>query len=235
MPRFEPSVEKSHSVILDILIAGAEGRQRLPVEKLTAQSRILLALIAECLARGATAQELRTAGALSFPDPDEHIAEALSEWVRELGFETARVFCVSVDADNGEMWTHYAANGTGAVFGFRHIPSLSTPLLAAREVFYSEEPPVVAAGTDFLLYGNTAELRRRTFDAIFFAKKAEWSYQREWRAITWRHEGPNQFGDYPFYPDELESVTCGVNSSSKFRLEIGQLVRNGFPNCHFVP
>lgn len=118
------------------------------------------------------------------------------------------------------------------MLGFRRISELSTPFLAAREVLYSEHQPVVGSGTDFLLYGGTDQLRRSTIDAVCFTKKHHWAYQQEWRAVTWRDvEGEAKFGDYKFYPQELESVTLGLSATVDTELSVANLLPTMYPDC----
>lgn len=39
-----------------------------------------------------------------------------------------------------------------------------------------------------LLYGDSPDLPARTMSAVCFSKKLNWSYEQEWRALTWRRE-----------------------------------------------
>src|SRR5690606_36356197 len=107
-----------------------------------------------------------------------------------------------------------------------------TPLLAAKPVKYSEHAPVVGSGVDFLLYAGTKALREATIDAICFTKKHHWSYQQEWRTVTWRDiEGDAQYGDYKFYPDELESVTVGSAASQETMQSVARLIESRYRRC----
>jgi hypothetical protein len=140
------------------------------------------------------------------------------------------VLCVAAEYDNDAMWANYAANHTGCVLGFRHIEQLSTPLLEAQPVTYSEGRPVVGSGVDFLLYGDTSELRERTLKAVCFTKKSAWSYECEWRVLTWRpNEADRQYGDYHFHGEELESVTLGARSSQETEAKVREFLLSKYP------
>jgi hypothetical protein len=180
---------------------------------------------------GATEPEIRREWYPVPTWPDGHVARGLDQWVTSLGVETARLLCVSSDDDNDDLWRRYAENHSGVVLGFRHVEEYSTPLLAARQVSYADAAPVVASGCDFLLYGDTAKLRRKAFDAIFMTKSSAWSCQCEWRALTWRPNETGLFGDYRFYEEELASVTCGRTASAEFCRAITTLVSGRFPDC----
>ena len=142
------------------------------------------------------------------------------------------MLCVTTEYDNDAMWANYAENHTGCVLGFKHIEELSTPLLVAQPVKYSEERPIVGSGLDFLLYGDSSELGRRTLEAVCFTKKIGWSYESEWRVLTWRpNEHDLKHGDYRFYPEELESITLGARTSPATEAKVRQLMLAKYPSA----
>jgi hypothetical protein len=234
MPRFDPPIEASYQSFVDSLIEVATGDGTPLKLHLSPSASLLFGLIKSRLQEGVSSAELRNIGSPPLANADQHAKDALDQWITDLDIGTARVLCVTPDPDNSELWDRYAVSHSGAVLGFRHLPALSTPLLAARQVSYSALEPIVGSGLDFLLYGDTPELRRQAFDAIFMTKRAFWSNQQEWRTLTWRPNEAGLFGDYSFYPDELASVTCGRNASDDFRVAMQDLVHAHFPNCRFA-
>jgi hypothetical protein len=230
MPRFDPSIDNSYAACVDVLLGIATGRQS-PSRALTPASQRLVELFQTMLRSGATEHELRSIADEPIAGADMQASEALTAWVDSLGIGCARVLCVSVDSDNEDLWTRYAANHSGAVLELRHIPEKSTPLLAAQKVRYAAEPPIIGAGPDFLLYGASRELNVRSLEAIFFTKKAEWSCQNEWRALTWRHDERSEFGDYRFFPEELAAIRFGRATTADFREALSTLVRRKYPQC----
>jgi hypothetical protein len=230
MPRFDPPIDQSYGACADALIAFATNRAH-PARQLTPASQFLLQLFRLLLERGTSEEELRKIAREPIVGSDQQAKQALEAWVQSLNIETARILCVSTDSDNPDLWVRYAANYAGAVLEFRHLTERDTPLLAAVRVDYADDLPVLAAGHDFLLYGGTQELRVRTLQAIFFTKRAEWSCQHEWRALTWRPHESTKCGDYRFFPDELVSVRCGAGAAPSFRQELSSIVATLYPGC----
>lgn len=232
MPKFHPRVADSYQLLIDSIVSAAFDGVELDEVRLTHQTRLLLSLVKQMASEGCIERE----DALKFlagevADADQRIDMSLRDYVDDLGLSTARVLCVTSANDNNAMWANYAESHAGCVFGFRHIIESSTPLLAATRVSYSIEPPIVGTGLDFLLYGNTSELRKRTFHAIFYTKDQSWEYEREWRVITWRRDEVGaQFSDFFFYPNELESVTLGARATSVTEKRVRHLLAEKYPS-----
>lgn len=231
LPRFEPTISEASKTFSEIIVKAALGEFPIREAELTQSSRILLTMTTHLIKSGmspaALATELgETAGS------DEKMNAALSAFFNERFISTARVLCVAPTYDNDALWVNYADHFRGCVLGFRHLPELDTPLLAAKPIVYSEHPPAIGSEIDFLLYAGTAELKQATLDAVCFSKKHHWSYQQEWRAISWRdNEGDGLYGDYKFYPDELESVTVGGAASQDTLQSVAQLIASQYSNC----
>lgn len=199
MPRFEPSLNEAHRLLPKALIGAANGTQSLDEARLGPVIRLALTHIKEELRRGkAEAELLRDFSKLERSDADDLIEQQLRDHFEALDAKTARVLCVTSTFDNHVMWGTYAENHSGCVFGFK-AGVADSPFHEARSVTYTAEPPIAGSGLDFLLYGDSQELRRRTNEAVFYSKKAAWSYEQEWRLITWRPgEAKTTYGDYFF-------------------------------------
>ena len=232
MPRFEPSIADAARTYPEFLVRAACGEVQLHEQNLIPAAHWLLEMVRRLISHGMRPQDLISELG-DIPDAsDEKIEEKLREFFNDQFISTARVICVAIEYDNDALWVRYADHFKGCVLGFKHIPSLSTPFLAAQRVTYSERLPAVGSGMDFLLYGGTDDLKRATLDAVCFTKKHHWSYQQEWRAVTWRpEEGEVKFGDYKFYPEELESVTLGTDASAETEASITALLRSTYPRC----
>ncbi|OLU10180.1 hypothetical protein BVK87_01740 [Achromobacter denitrificans] len=200
-------------------------------DRLGPSTKELLVLIRQLVASGLSREELHQMLHMAQPDIDDRIATTLRNYFEALDINKARVLCVTTDFSIDAMWGNYAGSHTGCVLGFQHIEERSTPLLAARKVTYLDECPVVGSGLDFLLYGDTSELREKTLHAVCFTKKSSWSNEQEWRVLTWRNdEGGRQYGDYQFYPEELESVTLGNRTSEATEARVRELLKERYPN-----
>ena len=232
MPRFEPTVTEAYRLLPEIISDAVFGRVALDEVNLGPSMKVLLRLVKNLVVSGVTRQELLASLAGEAPSSDDRIRAELQRFFAALDLSTARVLCVTTEHDNDLMWGNYAESHTGCVLGFRHIEELSTPLLAAEPIAYSEDRPVVGSGLDFLLYGDTSALRDRTLRAVCYTKKLSWSHEREWRALTWRsNEHGSQYGDYLFYPEELESITVGVRASASTEEQVLQVLAEKYPEA----
>lgn len=233
MPRFHPRVADSYQQLSASIVAAVFDGIELDEARLTHQTLLLLNLVKLMASEGHIAREdiLKSlTGEVS--DADQKIEMSLRDYVDNLGLSTARVLCVTSENDNNAMWGNYADNHTGCVLGFRHIAKYDTPLQEATQVSYSAERPIVGSGLDFLLYGNTQELRKSTLHAIFYTKDQSWEYEREWRVITWRpNEAEKQVSDFLFFPEELESVTLGVRATVETEQRVRQLLAVKYPDA----
>jgi hypothetical protein len=232
MPRFDPSISDVAKTFPEVMVKAALGEFPIREAELTHSSRLLLTMTRLILSSGISPSALiRDLGEIPEAS-DLRIESALRDFFNDRFISTARVLCVAPIFDNDALWASYADNFQGCVLGFRHIPELDTPLLAAKPVKYSEHAPVIGSGVDFLLYAGTRALKEATIDAICFTKKHHWSYQQEWRAVTWRDfEGDAQFGDYKFYPDELESVTVGSAATQETIRSVAKLIDSRYRKC----
>lgn len=225
MPRFDPSLAAAHELLPQTITRVVFGEAQVAEERLGAPMKLLLLLVRKLVGGGVRREDLAQLLKFDRPDADSFIDTGLREHFEALDISKARVLCVTTSVYNDAMWGTYAHGHTGVVLGLRHLPELSTPLVEARPVAYTAEPPIVGSGLDFLLYGqNAPNLTARTLDAVCFSKKLPWAYEQEWRAMTWRPDEDKQFGDYKFYPEELESVTFGARMTEDARNAIKVLV-----------
>ncbi|WP_223496793.1 DUF2971 domain-containing protein [Pseudomonas sp. A-RE-26] len=233
MPRFHPRVADSYKLLTASIVSAVFDGIELDEVRLTHQAGLLLNLVKLMASEGNITREDILKGLTGeVSDADDKIEVSLRDYVDKLGLSTARVLCVTSENDNNAMWGNYAENHAGCVFGFRHIAKYDTPLQAATRVSYSAERPIVGSGLDFLLYGNTPELRKSTLHAIFYTKDKSWAYEREWRVITWRpNEAEKQVSDFLFFSEELESVTLGARATVKTELRVRELLAGKYPDA----
>lgn len=230
IPRFVPSVNEAYRLLPKVLIDAANGTRSLHEARLLRVPRQLLARIKERLGQGETEAELvRDFNKLEWPDADHSIERQLRDHFEALDKKTARVLCLTSKFDNDVMWGTYTKSHSGCVFGFK-AAAKDSPFHEARPVAYTDEP-IAGSGLDFLLYGNSLELRRKTIEAVFYSKKTVWSYEQEWRLITWRkEEAEASHGDYRFFPEELASITFGARATSADIDGLCEIARVNFPN-----
>lgn len=235
MPRFEPTVSDSHKLFSQALIDIAGGRRTADLARLAPTTWMLLNYIQQSLMDGVSEEALlELLGNFANPQADEKIEQALREHFDSLDIRTARVLCLTATSHNDVMWGTYAENHSGCAFGFSAaLPE--SPFHEAKPVIYTEKRAVAGTGLDFLLYGNTQSLRQKALEAVCYTKKTVWSYEQEWRLITWR---PNEIdvlhGDYIFYPEELNSIIFGARAKPDFVESICAIAEQKYPMANIL-
>jgi hypothetical protein len=232
MPRFDPPIADSYAVVTRHLLNVARGTASIEWGKLSVPGRTLFQGLQMFVHAGMSDEEILATPIPRDKHADTKVENALREHFSSLDLEAARVLCVTTDSLNEVMWANYAGTHSGCCLAFQHVPALSTPLLAAKQVSYEVERPIVGSGVDFLLYGDSQDLRSRTMHAVCYTKKVRWSYEQEWRALTWRREenGKN-FGDYKFFREELKEVLVGARASDETLAIIRQLLSTNYPQA----
>ena len=142
-----------------------------------------------------------------------------------------RFFCLTENECNALMWAHYGESSKGCMLGFQHISELQTPFLEAEKVNYTDDAPVIASALDIYLYGATKNNNADTRRTIYFTKAECWKYEKEWRVMIKREGGKQKFSDFKFYPEELKSVTFGLNMDKDIKMKILELITSKYPHC----
>lgn len=230
MPRFKPTVSESHRLLPQALINAARGTLMLDMARLAPIVKRMLDQVTRALRSGvAESQLLGLLSDFERPDADEIIEQQLRDHFGSLESKGTRVLCLTSTFDNDVMWGTYADNHYGCVLGFTAALT-DSPFHQVKPITYQEEPPIVGSGLDFLLYGDSPELRRKTIEAVCYTKKTVWSYEQEWRLITSRpRESEATHGDYIFYREELESVTFGARATPDFIESVHTITTRQFP------
>lgn len=233
MPRFDPTVADAHALLAELIVSIVFDGVAIDEKRMSIPMKRSLKMVKHLAENGRSRESLiELLLRVEQPDADQRIEKELRQYFEEMDLNRARVLCVTTNYKNDAMWGNYAESHTGCVLGFRHIKERSTPLLEARQVSYCEDQPVVGSGLDFLLYGDSPELREKTLHAVCYTKKIGWSYEQEWRCVTQRaNEINKQHGDYLFYPEELESVTLGVRSLDATEKLLRDLIVKKYPNA----
>jgi hypothetical protein len=110
------------------------------------------------------------------------------------------------------MWHHYADRYRGAVLGFRSNDDNDNFLLVAEPVSYLEAKPDVYTDHGLAkllcLKGNAAA--RKTFQLGTYTKSDDWSYEKEWRVVTYADKGDQEsYSDWPFPQEDLSHIYLG--------------------------
>lgn len=231
MPIFSPSMAESFPLLTDTLLDAVYDDSYIDINRLSPMTRATYEFM--CLLRnnGVPRDYFSDYENIDFSFADGNMDEGLRDFFDKLDISKARVFCVTEDYGNEAMWANYADNHKGVVIGLKHVYEADSPLLAARKVSYSEYQPVLGSGLDFLLYGDEDLLRSKTVDAVLFTKKHVWSYEKEWRVISWVDDDIKTYSDYRFHPDEVESITIGMKADSGYADGIKKMCAEKYPHA----
>ena len=125
----------------------------------------------------------------------------------------SRVLCVTEDADNVVMWSHYADQHRGVAFQLGCIDHLDNRLLAAKRVQYTDQ---------FIAFPNPSEYAQHLTGEcpidmiplvwkIAYTKHLDWAYEREWRVhIPLLDESPaSNISVYSEPPEVFQKMILG--------------------------
>jgi len=226
-PRFVPDPVATIPSYLATLARAAAGEAEVDLARLNARSRKMLVSFGATLASGTTLEQL-----IARIEPVSGIApfdldDRLGEFFQISG---ARVLCLTETPLNQAMWGNYAENASGCVLGFRTLPE--SAWAQAKKVTYTDKLPAIGTGLDLHLYGLDRKMLSGTVQAVCFSKRAEWSYEKEWRVMIWENSpNVNNYNDFSFLPDELESVTLGSRATNGAESEIRNILKRLYPSC----
>jgi hypothetical protein len=145
-----------------------------------------------------------------------------------------RICCFSETQTSAAMWAHYGDQHRGAVLQFASSDEHDSVSLLARPVIYQSVKPTLPP----------VEVWARTllseiewdWDAFlkeyFFAKSAEWSYEREYRVAT--HKSASEeglFSDLVFHAEDLRGVVLGASISPDDEQLLVAMLRLKYPHA----
>ena len=139
-----------------------------------------------------------------------------------------RIFCVSDISDSTPMWAHYADNHRGLVLQFGSSDELDSSLLLAQPVVYRKTAPVLPTLHVWTqLISSMADIDwQEIFREYYYVKARDWSYEREWRAISFSPDAEqSHFTDTGYHPAELEAVFVGAAATRKTNARLEDLLR----------
>ena len=144
---------------------------------------------------------------------------------------TFRILCLSELNDVTSMWLHYADSYQGAVLEFECVDELDSPYLVARPVIYQDTPPAITSMQVWArrMLGRGETTYRELFKEYQYIKATAWSYEREWRIVSFARSGESGlFSDYSFNPRELTGIYLGAHCSMEDQAGILSLLTHGF-------
>lgn len=170
--------------------------------------------------RGAVG-EMATRSAASL----EAFRAAWDHYVPEL-----RILCLSEVNDCAPMWSHYSANHRGVVLKFVASDELDSSLLLAQPVVYQDAPPKLPPKEEWARWFVREEEIdwQEFFREYYYTKAKPWSYEREWRVISYAPNEAGLYSDRGFHPHELVGVFLGCEVSEANASDLVSALSHGF-------
>jgi hypothetical protein len=210
--------------IIDRLIGLIQNNTELPSE-LNPQSRFIVETV-----RKSGRNDVKEEFINAFHDlKNELVAESsgLTELRKkwEEMAPTFRILCFSARNNIASMWDRYADKYRGVVLEFSCLEELDSPWLIAEPVQY--RPSFLdKAGWGMVLTLNQETATKYVFHESCHTKTPDWSYQEEWRIVSFNRIGENgKYSDYTFNPKELSAIYLGPEISAEDRKIVLSLLR----------
>lgn len=225
-PTFSPTIEESWIFLLNKICNFVFDNQEIKNNLITNHSSNIILLIKLLKENGKSKEDILKE--FSIPNiKSSDIEKYLKESMNNLNIY--RILCLTSDYDNELMWVHYSDNHYGCVLSFKPLKELDSPFLEAKKVDYVYGKRVIGSGLDIILNSNNmSDIIKKTNSSICFTKTQKWSYEKEWRIMTIRPESKQNYDDFLFYPEELESFTFGIRTSKEDKEEITKILNEKY-------
>jgi hypothetical protein len=140
-----------------------------------------------------------------------------------------RILSLSEVNDSEPMWAHYAEDYRGAVLEFGSFDDYDSPMLVAKRVTYSNDPPVV--GTLDLFVKQMTGQKGFDYDELLgpleIVKKKLWEYERERRVISNDRKNGLLYTDIDFHPRTLSRIYLGHRVEDENKKDVALLCDQG--------
>jgi hypothetical protein len=140
-----------------------------------------------------------------------------------------RILCLTESQKHVAMWYHYADKYRGAVLGFRCTEEVDSCFRIAKQIQYLDQKPDVYTdhGIARLLCLNGMAAARETTTLATLTKAADWSYEREWRIVSYADAGDvGLFSDWRFEKVDLAFLYLGPQVSDQDATELVELAHH---------
>jgi hypothetical protein len=140
-----------------------------------------------------------------------------------------RILSLSEVYDNEPMWAHYAEEYKGVVLEFGSFDDYDSPMLVAKKVTYSNDPPVVGTLDLFVkqMTGQKGFDYEEMLGPLEIVKKKQWEYEKEWRIISNGRKNGLLYTDIDFHPRTLHRIYLGHQVEDVSKKDIASLCDHG--------
>ncbi len=147
-----------------------------------------------------------------------------SEWAQRLN--TLRILCLCECPRRISMWYHYAKSYSGAVIGLSCLRELDSPLLLARKIQYKQDKTIhyTPDGIASLFVKEHYSAATALIDIGLYTKSEDWSYEKEWRVVTYADEPGDHYSFYSLPPGSFSCIYFGPNILQNDRTDLLELV-----------
>lgn len=142
---------------------------------------------------------------------------------------TLRILCLTDSPSHVAMWYHYADKYRGIVLEYSPSALADSVFFRANPVTYPEVKPAFygASGWAEFLTMKSEFAARKLLDQAIFTKSPDWSYESEWRILTFANgvETKELFSDYKFGVPKLTGIYLGPLLPDHEKCEILEMAK----------
>jgi len=150
----------------------------------------------------------------SLASKDKELQALRGQWAALV--PTMRILCLTESPSHVAMWHHYADSYRGIVLGFSCNDETDNYFLIAEPIQYLKAKPDVYTdhGLAKLLCMKGISAARETINLATYTKSDDWSYEKEWRIVSYADDGDlSDYSDNPFDRNDLSHIYLGPNIS----------------------
>lgn len=161
--------------------------------------------------------------AIPFEIGMQQFRDAWLEKVRKL-----RILSLSAVPDSPTMWAHYSDNHRGVVLQFESSDERDSVFLLATPVTYQAAPPTLPLVDRWARAFLTEEEIdwNEYFHEYYYVKTEDWSYEKEYRAISSALDDSDLYYDSPFFREDLRGIILGAAMDGEDEETVCRLARN---------
>jgi hypothetical protein len=144
-------------------------------------------------------------------------------------FRNTGIFCATRSRSNLLMWSHYAEQHRGVVFGFQPDSARDSFLCLLEPVAYSDVRPSFRKLADPMMEEEAAptlEALRAFSRSLTAVKSTHWAYEEELRLVVPSYVPEGQSAVFmPYHATELAELYLGLRMSASDRNELSAAAR----------
>lgn len=145
------------------------------------------------------------------------------------------ILCLSEKNDDPVMWNSYSDSYRGVVLKLECLDLYDNLLLIAEPVIYSDKVPAIG-NLNYWIKSITGQIPY-DYNAIFkqleLTKTTSWSYEKEWRVISFEKDEGKLYSNYIFHPLTFAGVFLGKDIAASDRNVLFALTKHDLSHMEF--